>query len=156
MENSLMDYVQEIGYGFTSNSEECRSALQSFNPAVKDMLNPVNIAKVLGLMARTHSNLNADWQYQNDASESNSANQTTWNSEVFALVVSELAPKLDWKLVVKEFDHAEFIIRDRVALKLVVQAIKRVLRDPFPIEHIYRTWKNSEGQVRFSTFVVCH
>jgi len=69
MENSLMDYVQEIGYGFTSTPEECRSALQSFNPAVKDMLNPLNIAKVLGLMARTHSNLNADWQYQNDANE---------------------------------------------------------------------------------------
>lgn len=149
-----MDYVQEIGYGFTSNPEECRSALQSFNPAVKDMLNPINIAKVLGLMARTHSNLNADWQYQNDAEIS--ASQATWNSEVFALVVSELVPKLDWKLVVKEFDHAEFIIRDRVALKLVVQAIKRVVRDPFPIEHIYRTWKNSEGQVRFSTFCCVH
>ena len=145
MENSLMDYVQEIGYGFTSSPEECRGALQSFNPAIKDMLNPLNVAKVLGLMARTHNNLNADWQYQGDAESSPS--QTTWSSEVFALAVHELAPKLDWKSVVKEFDHAEFIIRDRVALKLVVQAIKRVLRDPFPIELIYRTWKNSEGQV---------
>lgn len=50
--------------------------------------------------------------------------------------------------MVKEFDHPEFIIKDKTALKLVVQAIKRVIRDSFPVEYIYRAWKNSEGQVR--------
>lgn len=146
MENSLMEFVQEVGYGFTSNPEECRNALQSFNPAIKDMLNPLNVAKVLGMMARTHNNLNADWQYQSEF-ENKDGSQVAWNPDVFVLTVQELTPKIDWKNVVKEFDHAEFIIRDRVALKLITQAIKRVLRDPFPIEHIYRTWKNSEGQL---------
>jgi len=146
MENSLMDYIQEIGYGFTANAEDCRSALQSFNSGIKDYLNAVNVAKVLGMMARTHNNLNADWQFQNEFE--NKEGQPTWNPEVFATVVQELAPKIDFKNVVKELDHAEFIIRDRVALKLIVQTIKRVLRDQFPIEHIYRVWKNTEGQVK--------
>jgi len=59
----------------------------------------------------------------------------------------ELTPQMPWKDVVKEFDHPEFIIKDKQALKLIVQAIKRVIRDTSPIEYIYRTWKNSEGQL---------
>ena len=36
-----------------------------------------------------------------------------------------------------------------MALKIVVQALKRGLKEPtyFPIEYLYKVWKNSEGQV---------
>ena len=170
MENSVVDFIQEIGYGFTSSPDECRNAMLNFNPSIKDMLSPSNVARILGMMARTHNNLNADWQvfinplilikqnfFQNKSqnlkypnenwNENKELTGNTWNADVFVLTVQEMAPKLQWKDVVKEFDHAEFVVRDRLALKLIVHAMKRVLRDPFPIEHIYRTWKNTEGQV---------
>lgn len=127
--------------------EECRIALLSFNPNIKDNLNAANVARILGMMARTHNSLTGDWQSQNDWNEQKEANVLTWNSDIFMQTLLDLAPHIVWKDIVKEFDHTEFIIKDKTALKLTVQAIKRVIRDNFPIEYIYRTWKNTEGQV---------
>jgi len=62
--------------------------------------------------------------------------------------VVEIVSHFQWKEIVKELDHPEFMIRDKFGFKLVVQALKRVLRpDQFPIEYVYRQWKNNEGQL---------
>ena len=170
---SIVDFIQEVGYTFTSSIDECRTTLLSFSPSIKDQLNACNIALILGMMARTHNSLSPDWQSQqqqqsttptsNDAWNETSGNSSskdgtttitttptsnvslTWNTDIFMQTLLELTPQMPWKDVVKEFDHPEFIIKDKQALKLIVQAIKRVIRDTSPIEYIYRTWKNSEG-----------
>ena len=49
--------------------------------------------------------------------------------------------------MVKEFDYPEFFLKDKMSLRLVIQALKKVLKDPFPIDYLYRIWKNTEGQV---------
>ena len=126
------------------------------------------------MMARTHNSFSTDWQQPqsqqqqqanttdnawNDTKDGSQQSSTptptttsgslilTWNTDIFMQTLLELTPQMPWKDVVKEFDHPEFIIKDKQALKLIVQAIKRVIRDTSPIEYIYRTWKNSEGQL---------
>lgn len=49
--------------------------------------------------------------------------------------------------MVREFDYPEFFLKDKMSLRLVVQAVKKVLKDPFPVDYLYRIWKNTEGQV---------
>ena len=84
----------------------------------------------------------------------------TWHPDVFVEAVLELAPSsLSWKEVVREFDHAEFFIKDKMALRFVVYVLRKALQrsasasqqqqqpEPFPIEYIYRTWDNPEGQL---------
>lgn len=56
-------------------------------------------------------------------------------------------PNFAWKEVVREFDYPEFFLKDKMSLRLVVQAVKKVLKDPFPVDYLYRIWKNTEGQV---------
>ncbi len=80
--------------------------------------------------------------------ENNKDNANAWNLDVFVLTVADLSPALNWKDVVREFDHPEFFVRDKFSLKQIMQALKKVLKDTFPIEHIYRVWKNPEGQVK--------
>lgn len=48
-----------------------------------------------------------------------------------------------------ELDHPGFLIRDSKGLHIVVYAVQRGLgMEVFPVDLIYRPWKNAEGQVR--------
>ena len=57
------------------------------------------------------------------------------------------APHLNWRDVVAELDHQGFTITGKPGLKLVGQALTKALTDAFPIDLIYKPWKNTEGQV---------
>lgn len=94
------------------------------------------------MMLRTH---NSSSQMQNDNLSEESIN--TWNLDVFVLTVQELVPNLSWKEVVKELDNPDFFLKDKMSLKLLIQALKKVIKDQFPIDLIYRVWKNPEGQL---------
>ena len=37
----------------------------------------------------------------------------TWNTDIFMQTLLELTPQMPWKDVAKEFDHPEFIIKDK-------------------------------------------
>ena len=58
------------------------------------------------------------------------------------------SPSLNWRDVVKEFDHPGFLISSKQGLQLVVTAVRKVLHGAFPVEELYKPWSNSEGQVR--------
>jgi hypothetical protein len=157
MENSLVELIQEIGYSFTTSQEECRNGLLSICTAenVVEALSATTVARVLSMMIRTQSaapvsesTADAAWlDVAPTTAGSNKDNANAWNLDVFVLCVQELSAALNWKDVVREFDHPEFFVRDKYSLKQLVQALKKVLKDTFPIEHIYRVWKNPEGQV---------
>lgn len=51
--------------------------------------------------------------------------------------------------MVKEFDHPAFLITSKAGLQLVVLAIRKAMHGAFPVEELYKSWKNSEGQVSF-------
>ncbi|CAN2389296.1 CCR4-NOT transcription complex subunit [Pristimantis euphronides] len=158
MDSSLADFMQEVGYSFCTSVEECRSIIVQFG--VREVT-AVQVARVLGMMARTHSGLTDGISLQSisspgsgiwsDGKDKNDSVQAhTWNVEVFIDVVKDLNPSLNFKDVIYELDNPMFLIRDSKGLQTVVYGIQRGLgMDVFPVDLIYRAWKHAEGQLSF-------
>lgn len=97
--NSLVELIMELGYSFTSNVEECRTALAGLGARE---ISPVCAARVLAHMARTCNNLDdagglqSFWgnsaTAQDSSKEKSSENNvsTTWNVEVFIQALKEI------------------------------------------------------------------
>lgn len=89
----------ELGYSFTSNVDECRSALAGLGARE---ISPTCVARVLAHMARSCSNLedagglqsfwgnSATSQDSNKEKSSDSSIPTTWNVEVFIQTLKEM------------------------------------------------------------------
>ncbi|KAM5263728.1 CCR4-NOT transcription complex subunit 1 isoform 3-T3 [Ctenodactylus gundi] len=158
MESSLADFMQEVGYGFCSSIEECRNIIIQFG--VREVT-AAQVARVLGMMARTHSGLTDGIPLQSISApgsgiwsdgkdKSDGAQAHTWNVEVLIDVLKELNPSLNFKEVTYELDHPGFQIRDSKGLHNVVYGIQRGLgMEVFPVDFIYRPWKHAEGQLSF-------
>ncbi|XP_066569697.1 CCR4-NOT transcription complex subunit 1 isoform X10 [Amia ocellicauda] len=158
MESSLAEFMQEVGYGFCASLEECRNIILQYG--VREVT-ASQVARVLGMMARTHSGLSDGiplqsisapgsgiWSDGKDKSDGSQAH--TWNVEVLIDVVKEVNPNLNFKEVTYELDHPGFIIRDSKGLQIVVYGIQRGLgMEVFPVDLIYRPWKHAEGQLSF-------
>ncbi|XP_055000967.1 CCR4-NOT transcription complex subunit 1 isoform X7 [Sorex araneus] len=158
MESSLADFMQEVGYGFCASIEECRNIIMQFG--VREVT-AAQVARVLGMMARTHSGLTDGIPLQSISApgsgiwsdgkdKSDGAQAHTWNVEVLIDVLKELNPSLNFKEVTYELDHPGFQIRDSKGLHNVVYGIQRGLgMEDFPVDLIYRPWKHAEGQLSF-------
>ncbi|XP_030438100.1 CCR4-NOT transcription complex subunit 1 isoform X5 [Gopherus evgoodei] len=158
MESSLADFMQEVGYGFCTSVEECHNIIMQFG--VREVT-AAQVARVLGMMARTHSGLTEGiplqsisapgsgiWSDGKDKSDGTQAH--TWNVEVLIDVLKELNPSLNFKEVTYELDHPGFQLRDSKGLQIVVYGIQRGLgMEVFPVDLIYRPWKHAEGQLSF-------
>ncbi|KAK6167378.1 hypothetical protein SNE40_021420 [Patella caerulea] len=144
MAASLADLILESGCGCTLTVEECRNRLVQFG--VKE-ITPSSLAKVLGMMARYPNGLNE--QVPTNPGWNDTQGETIWNEEVFVLVVKDLAPHLNWKEVVANLDYPGFIVSNNKGLRLLVQALFRGLQAIFPVEYIYKSWHNVEGQLSF-------
>ncbi|XP_060110364.1 CCR4-NOT transcription complex subunit 1 isoform X4 [Heteronotia binoei] len=158
MESSLADFMQEVGYGFCASVEECRNIITQFGVGE---VTAAQVARVLGMMARTHSGLADGIPLQSisapgsgiwsDGRDKNDGTQThTWNVEVLIDVLKELNPSLNFKEVTYELDHPGFQVRDSKGLQIVVYGVQRGLGlEVFPVDLIYRPWKHAEGQLSF-------
>ncbi|XP_026220394.1 CCR4-NOT transcription complex subunit 1 isoform X10 [Anabas testudineus] len=159
MESSLAEFMQEVGYGFCASVDECRNIILQYG--VREVT-ASQVARVLGMMARTHSGLTDGIPLQSisapgsgiwsDGKDKNDGSQAhTWNVEVLIDVVKEVNPNLNFKEVTYELDHPGFIIRDSKGLQIVVYGIQRGLGglEVFPVDLIYRPWKHAEGQLSF-------
>ncbi|KAM9377899.1 CCR4-NOT transcription complex subunit 1 isoform 4-T4 [Pholidichthys leucotaenia] len=158
MESSLAEFIQEVGYGFCASLDECRNIIVQYG--VREVT-ASQVARVLGMMARTHSGLTEGIPLQSistpgsgiwsDGKDKSDGSQLhTWNVEVLIDVVKEVNPNLNFKEVTYELDHPGFIIRDSKGLHIVVYGIQRGLGiEGFPIDLIYRPWKHVEGQLSF-------
>ncbi|KAM4720886.1 CCR4-NOT transcription complex subunit 1 isoform 2-T2 [Rhinophrynus dorsalis] len=158
MDSSLADFMQEVGYSFCASVEECRDIIVQFG--VREVT-AVQVARVLGMMARTHCGLTDGIHLQtisppgsgiwSDGKDKNDGVQAhTWNVEVLIDVVKELNPSLNFKEVTYELDNPGFQIRDSKGLQTVVYGIQRGLgMEVFPVDLIYRPWKHAEGQLSF-------
>ena len=89
MDFSIVDTIQELGYSFTTSQEECANALLSINSSIKDQLNPPLVARILGMMAKTHNILQGE-----GGSDWSENNKDTWNSEAFVLTVQEMVSRV--------------------------------------------------------------
>ncbi|XP_063970716.1 CCR4-NOT transcription complex subunit 1-like isoform X2 [Lytechinus pictus] len=156
MDGSLAELMQEMGYSCCATVEECHKTLVQFGI---NGLTAGNVAKVIGMMARTHTGLmdNLPLQSVSGASvwsdgkdkQDQSGQLSTWDVDTFIKVVRELAPHINFKEVVFELDHPGFYIGDSQSLRLVKTALIRGLQqEVFPVEALYtRVWKNFEGQL---------
>ncbi|XP_024911755.1 CCR4-NOT transcription complex subunit 1 [Cynoglossus semilaevis] len=135
MESSLAEFMQEVGYGFCASVDECRNIIIQYG--VREVT-ASQVARVLGMMARTHSGLTDGIPLQSisapgsgiwsDGKDKNDGSQAhTWNVEVLIDVVKEVNPNLNFKEVTYELDHPGFIIRDSKGLQIVVYGIQRGL-----------------------------
>ncbi|KAL3275904.1 hypothetical protein HHI36_020639 [Cryptolaemus montrouzieri] len=149
LDTSLADVITEMGYGFTSNVEECRNNLIKLGG--RD-ITPMIVARVISIMCRTHSGLDDSLSIQTPGSFNLSEGRTSWNIEIFIQAVKEAAPNFQWNSVVSELDHPDFLIKDRQGLILLISALRQGLQnlgfhpETFPIDHFYRRWNNVEGQ----------
>ncbi|XP_056138542.1 CCR4-NOT transcription complex subunit 1 isoform X13 [Lampris incognitus] len=158
MESSLAEFMQEVGYGFCASLDECRNIILQYG--VREVT-ASQVARVLGMMARTHSGLADGIPLQSitapgsgiwsDGKDKNDGSQAhTWNVEVLIDVVKEVNPNLNFKEVTYELDHPGFMVRDSKGLHIVVLGIQRGLgMEVFPVDLIYRPWKHAEGQLSF-------
>ncbi|XP_067853724.1 CCR4-NOT transcription complex subunit 1 isoform X1 [Heptranchias perlo] len=158
MDSSLADFMQEVGYGFCTSAEECRRTILRFG--VREVT-ASQVARVLGMMARTHSGptdgislqsisapVSGIWSDGKDKSDSAQAH--TWNVEIFIDVVKDMNPNLNFKEVTYELDHPGFILRDSKGLQIAVYGIQKGMGiEVFPVDLIYRPWKHAEGQLSF-------
>ncbi|KAF8774618.1 CCR4-NOT transcription complex subunit 1 like protein [Argiope bruennichi] len=156
-DDSLVEVIQEMGYNFTASVEECKNNMAQIG--LRE-IKPSLVARVLSMMARSHTgltdamplqNMNSNmvmWGGEKEKSEVNQ--QATWNVEVFVQAVRDLAPSLDWKEIVHDLDNPDFLLKDRKGLKLLWQGlILGLSQETFPMDRMYRRWRNSEGQFSF-------
>jgi CCR4-NOT transcription complex subunit 1 len=57
---------------------------------------------------------------------------------------------MSWRDVVNELDYPQFMVANKRGLRLLMKGLIQGLQEIFPVEYIYRQWKNTEGQVLLS------
>ncbi|XP_066906424.1 CCR4-NOT transcription complex subunit 1 isoform X2 [Halyomorpha halys] len=148
---SFDDILGELGISFTSSVEKCRGHLSQL---VGRDLKHSDMARILIVMLKSRVEF---WQDTDSKEKSQDPSHVSspWSVENLVQAARELNPKINWGDVLLELDHTEFLIKDRQGLYLIISAIKTGLQnqaffpDRFPVEHIYRHWKNTEAQVSF-------
>ncbi|KAK8742070.1 hypothetical protein OTU49_002091, partial [Cherax quadricarinatus] len=155
LDGSLADLVLELGYSFCNTVEECRNNLANFGVS---SITPAAVAKVLGVMVRTHTglpseqiglqNLNSPsslWSDNKDKAPNNQsqtapANEVGlggsgnlscphgWNVEIFIKGLLEVVPSINSKEITMKLDHRGFLVKDRQGLKLLITALRCLLQ----------------------------
>lgn len=154
LDASLADMILESGFACTSTIEECRNMLIQFGQ--RDITPPV-VARVLGMMAKSPSSIPDTPQTSATGSGWGDINKdkvdqpgvNMWNVENFVQVVQDLAPHINWRDVVGELDYPQFFVANKKGLRLLMKGLIQGLQEIFPVEYIYKHWKNTEGQLSF-------
>lgn len=162
MDTPYSNLVIELGYAFTTNTEDCKNHLTKIGG---QNITPRDVARITLNMCRTIANLsegsitlptpNAFWSGQGDKEKTitPSGDNPTWKPEVFVQALKEVMPNLPWKDVVMELDQPDWVIKDRASLNLLLTIIRLGLQSSgqgtvFPAECLYRHWTaNLEGQL---------
>lgn len=151
--------------------EECKNHFIKL--CVRD-ISPQDVAKIISIMCKTHKNLSdlsvnlpnpsTFWPSQNaleskDKIQPSPKESLTWNADVFVQAINEIVPTISWKDVCFALDHAEFIIKDRQALVLLLTIIRLGVQasgagQNFPAECLYRHWTNTEGQLSLISMIL--
>ena len=139
------ELMEDVGYSCCASTGNLKDILAQCIP-----LKEIDVAHILGMMARTHSGLQENFHFYSleDPSQTTWENKTqtkTWNVDLFVDTINELY-KLDWTLVIEELDHPTFQLYDQRGFNLLISAYKRATKNaPFPLNKLFRIWKNSSG-----------
>eukprot|EP01114_Cavostelium_apophysatum_P013415 TRINITY_DN3247_c0_g1_i5.p1 TRINITY_DN3247_c0_g1~~TRINITY_DN3247_c0_g1_i5.p1 ORF type:complete len:2234 (+),score=701.16 TRINITY_DN3247_c0_g1_i5:75-6776(+) len=148
----IADLMEDLGYSCCDTAGALRDILREF----PQPLNEADVAKIIGMMARTHSNLEVGLplckSFADSGAElfkSDAPQSKTWNLDVFVDVMKETNSQLDWTLVMKNLDHPGFQISDSKGLVTIIQIWRKASKDPFPLDVLFGRWTNSVGQFSF-------
>lgn len=168
MDNSLAEIIHDIGYSFTSTVEECKSNMLNFGAREPTA---IDVARIISMMVRYHATVPEGPQIQTPGNfwMSHEAKkdpivhphgESGWNAEVLVQTLKELASNLNWKEVILQLDHQEFIVTDRQGLSLLFTILRLGLQSAgypaniFPVEYLCRRWTNLEGQMSLITMIL--
>ncbi|KAL4562855.1 hypothetical protein LXL04_026886 [Taraxacum kok-saghyz] len=156
-EMNMADLMKELGYNSTSDVSLCKDLLSSFSP-----LNETTVAMILGTIVRSDSNI----QDQENAfstfysaigkgSLSDLSSLSSWNTDVLIESIKQLAPGINWTIVIENLDHEGFYIPDEASFSLLISCYRLASQDPFPLSAVCgNVWKNTEGQLSFLKYAV--
>jgi CCR4-NOT transcription complex subunit 1 len=143
----LADIIKDVGYSATATKQDMLEILKDFG---KVNISPGVVARVLGMMSQTHSNLPESIPYlsvNNDPSRMGTKSPAGWDPKVFATALQSLVPNLCWRDVVPEMDYEGFHVPTTEGLNIIMTAFNIGSKDPFPIEMIYEPWIHTKGQL---------
>jgi CCR4-NOT transcription complex subunit 1 len=154
----LSELMEDIGYQCTTNVQTMNELLEECD---LQSINESEIARVLGMLARTHTGLDDELSSvlagsflpmtlsDNIKDDDDGAVATGWNVPVLSQVLASRFPMLDWQKVAKELDHDGFHLPDQRALNIVLTAYRGASKQPFPISVLFPKWNNTIGQLSF-------
>ncbi|XVE56396.1 hypothetical protein DITRI_Ditri04bG0005500 [Diplodiscus trichospermus] len=156
-ETSMADIMREVGYRCTINSTHCKEVLSNFLP-----LNEVTLSKILSTVTRTYSGLE-DSQLSHSifcavidsCAAFDKSCPDSWNVDILVDSVNQLAPGINWQIVMEYLDHEGFYIPNSQAFSFFMSIYARACQDPFPLHAVCGSiWKNIDGQLSFLRYAV--
>jgi len=147
--------MQENGYSCAKSKETFRAVLDVF-----DTLDEAEVARVLGVVARTHTGLpdtsglmpGLAMLLKEPLLAEGEAPPQEWNVGVIMDVLLERPerPGLDWELVARRMDHSDFYLPDQQAFQTLMDMYVQGAGAPFPVGAVCRDgalWDNTAGQM---------
>ncbi|XP_061382387.1 CCR4-NOT transcription complex subunit 1 isoform X1 [Danaus plexippus] len=170
MDNTLAEIIRDIGYAFTASVEDCKNNMVNFGAREPTA---IDVARIISTMIKYHATIQEAphvqtpgnfWMNHEAKKEAMAHGHVgeTWNPEVFVQTLKELASNLNWKEVILQLDHPEFIVPDRQGLSLLFTILRLGLQSAgypaniFPVEYLCRRWANLEGQMSLLTNILKH
>ena len=164
MEPSTVDkFVKDVGRSLTSSTEKCEACIRDLSKAL-GLRGPVLVARLIGAMCKSHLPLLSDeviwmppsdvlsggWPNQKELSSTSQQEALEWNIDVLLRSMAAVEPNVEWKDVVREFDHQGFGVCDRAGLRflwqLLIKAFDGVQR--IPMDLVYSKWQNPDSQLQ--------
>eukprot|EP00898_Chlorokybus_atmophyticus_P005844 jgi/Chlat1/6260/Chrsp44S05774 len=152
----MADVFEELGYSSCASKTQFLEVVDSAGGLV---VNEKEVARLLGMMARTHTGLE-DSQGVHLAfctvlgalavSTGETGTPSSWNLEVVASALQQLAPNLNWVDTICHLDYEGFYLPDLKGLALIVSMFEKCATETFPVHAVCgKLWKNIEGQLSF-------
>ncbi len=142
---TVADLMEDLGYASAATAENLKVVLAQF-PALK----PADVARIVGMMSRTHTGLEESAMLHTFAKNSTWSARPglkTWNINVFVDTVKEMYTKLSWQAVIQGLDHAEFQLYDSRGFALILAVYRRATKAAFPVDALFGLWTNTSVQL---------
>jgi CCR4-NOT transcription complex subunit 1 len=151
--------IEELGYACTASKEYMKEVV-GLMPAMEER----ELARLVGVLARTHSSLDVVKCGQTLTSLANAVGIAapspaalgagTWNYDNAVDALREASPNLNWSTAMQMLDHEGFSVPDGIAFEAIARMFSRAVKDkePFPVNAVASgsAWRMSpRGQLEF-------
>ena len=166
---ALAELMRDLGYQCTKTAAAFRELIAEYGA---ERVKEPEVARVLGMLARTTSGLNdahsglaagsflressgellagaPDAHEGGAAAAAGAPLATGWDMGIVAQVLSADFGSLDWRVVASNLDHPDFFLEEPQAFASLVGVYKQASKAEFPLDMLFGTWSNTAGQLSF-------